>query len=205
MAAEPHHDKVSKHNGGSAVSVQIPKRYMGVAQIKVREGIDEQKILSRDLLFILGSIGPAKVSADDLHKMEKSSGSCHEDDGDQVAFDDVTGASLDPTLVKEARNKEMEYFRKMQVYKKVPRSKCFAATGKGPIGVRWIDVNKQDNDNPLYRSRLVAKYYNNYKDPDLYTATPPLELLRMIISLAASNVNKWGHQWKIMVNDVSRA
>jgi len=66
-------------------------------------------------------------------------------------------------------------------------------------------VNKQDNDNPLYRSRLVAKDFNNFKDPDLYTATPPLELLRLIISLAASNTNKLGNPWKIMVNDVSRA
>ena len=45
----------------------------------------------------------------------------------------------------------------MGVYKKVYKSKCFEQTGKGLIGVRWIDVNKQDEENPLYRSRLVAK------------------------------------------------
>ena len=85
------------------------------------------------------------------------------------------------------------------------KSRCFEQTGKAPIGVRWIDVNKQDEDNPLYRSRLVAKDFNSYKDPDLYTATPPLELLRMIISMAASRKSKNGKPWKIMVNDVSRA
>ena len=66
-------------------------------------------------------------------------------------------------------------------------------------------MNKQDSDNPLYRSRLVAKDFNNYKDPELYTATPPLEILRLIVSIAASSTSKRGRKWKIMVNDVSRA
>ena len=51
----------------------------------------------------------------------------------------------------------------------------------------------------------MAKEFNNYKDPELYAATPPLELLRLIISIAASRRSKNGRRWKIMVNDVSRA
>ena len=77
--------------------------------------------------------------------------------------------------------------------------------GKAPIGVRCVDVNKQDEKDPLYRSRLVAKDYNNSKEPDLYTATPPLGFLRLIVSLAASPQDKCGRPWKIVVNDVSRA
>ena len=57
----------------------------------------------------------------------------------------------------------------MNVYEKVPKSDCYKETGKAPIGVRWVDVNKQDEKDPLYRSRLVAKDYNNSKEPDLYT------------------------------------
>ena len=93
----------------------------------------------------------------------------------------------------------------MKVYKKVPKTRCFEVTGKAPIGVRWVDVNKQGDDDPLYRSRLVAKDFNNCKDPDLYTATPPLEYLRLIVSLAASRTSANGERWKIMINDVSRA
>ena len=107
------------------------------------------------------------MSAVDRERMCKSASACHENDERDIAWDDVTGAALNPNLVREARQKEMEYFQKMGVYKKVPRSKCFQQTGKGPIGVRWIDVNKQDEEDPLYRSRLVAKDFNNYKDPDL--------------------------------------
>ena len=38
-----------------------------------------------------------------------------------MAFDDVSGAELDPKIVKEARKIEIEYFRKMGVYTRVKR------------------------------------------------------------------------------------
>ena len=80
---------------------------------------------------------------------------------------------LDPELVKEARKAEMVHVKKMNVYEKVLRSECYKETGKVPIGVRWTDVNKQDEQDPLYRSRLVGKDHNNFKELDSYTATPP--------------------------------
>ena len=85
------------------------------------------------------------------------------------------------------------------------KKRCYDVTGKAPIGVRWVDINKQDDASPLHRSRLVAKDFNKGKDPDLYTATPPLELLRVLVSLAASRKGKGGGRWKLMVGDVSRA
>ena len=75
------------------------------------------------------------------------------------AYDDVSGAPLEAERVKKAREEEIRYFRKMGVYKKVPRARWCQLTGRAPIGVRWVDVNKQDSENPLYRSRLVA---NNF-------------------------------------------
>ena len=47
--------------------------------------------------------------------------------------------------------------------------------GKDPIGTRWIDVNKGDDDNPEYRSRLVAQEIKRDNREDLFAATPPLE------------------------------
>ena len=55
------------------------------------------------------------------------------------------------------RMEKIEYFTKMNVYTKLPVEECKKVTGKGPIGVRWVDVNKEDDINPKYRSRLVAK------------------------------------------------
>ena len=68
---------------------------------------------------------------------------------------------------------------------------------------RWIDVNKQDATNPLYRSRLVGKEFNTYNDLSLYAATPPIEALRLTLHLAATNQQTANYQ--IMTNDVSRA
>ena len=61
----------------------------------------------------------------------------------------------------------------MGVYEKVDMDQCWDETGKGPVGVRWVDINMGDDRNPLYRSRLVAKEYNDCVRPDLYAATPP--------------------------------
>ena len=59
-------------------------------------------------------------------------------------------------------------------------------TGKRPIGVRWVDVNKGDAVNPEYRSRLVAKEIKVNKREDLFAATPPLEAKKLLFSLAVT-------------------
>ena len=59
------------------------------------------------------------------------------------ARDDVTGTELVPDLVVTARREEMSYFKKLGVYKVVPRSHQKQHGGK-IIGTRWVDVNKGD-------------------------------------------------------------
>ena len=71
--------------------------------------------------------------------------------------DAVTGHSLDPTLVREARRKELQYFESKGVWHKRQRSEAYKFTGKPPISVKWVDVNKGDDEPPNYRSRLVAR------------------------------------------------
>ena len=88
-----------------------------------------------------------------------------------MAYDDVSGKSLDPGLVREARKVEMGYFRKKNMYTKVARAECFAQTGKGPVTTRWIDINKGDEANPSYRSRLVAREIKKDVRLDLFAAT----------------------------------
>ena len=63
---------------------------------------------------------------------------------------------LNTKLVKSAREEEMVEVRKHSVYMKVPISQGLAETGAPPVGTRWIDVNKGDDKNVEYRSRLVA-------------------------------------------------
>ena len=75
----------------------------------------------------------------------------------ETAYDDVSGKTLDPKEVRRARREEIDYFKSMKVYEKVPISEAWSTTGRAPIAVRWIDTNKGDTLNPVYRSRLVAK------------------------------------------------
>ena len=80
-------------------------------------------------------------------------------DGIATAKDDVTGTELVPELVRAARAEEMSYFKKLGVYKVVPRSDQRRTGGK-VIGTRWVDINKGDSCNPNCRSRLVGREFN---------------------------------------------
>ena len=68
----------------------------------------------------------------------------------------------------------------------MPLEECWANTGKEPIGTRWVDINKGDESNPDYRSRLVAQEINDSKREDLFAATPPLEAKKLLFSLAVT-------------------
>ena len=61
-------------------------------------------------------------------------------------------------------------------------------TGKPPVTVRWVDVNKGDDLNPNMRSRLVARQIRQAGDEAVFAPTPPLEALRSIISMAATDL-----------------
>lgn len=78
-------------------------------------------------------------------------------DGFVQAWDDVSHKYLDPENVAQARQAEMAYFEKMWVYTRVHRDEVKKCGGK-IIDARWVDVNKTDETNPDYRSRLVGKH-----------------------------------------------
>ena len=80
--------------------------------------------------------------------------------------DDLTKQPLIDTLVHEARRKELEYFAQKQVWLKVPRQQCYQTTGRPPISVRWVDVNKGDDEHPRYRCRLVARQIKALEGPN---------------------------------------
>jgi len=67
----------------------------------------------------------------------------------------------------------MQYVRDMRVYSKIPRSQA-VRNGWKIIKTRWIDINKGDDVNPKYRSRLVGKEFNTGEMEGLFAGTPPL-------------------------------
>lgn len=91
-------------------------------------------------------------------------------------WDVLTGEPLDTEEVRSARKLEIEYFRQMGVYEKVPISQ--GRDGGHPVlGVRCVDVKKVDG---FHRSRLVAKDIKTYEAPELFAATPPIESLKYL-------------------------
>ena len=82
-----------------------------------------------------------------------------------------------------ARADELKEFSEHGVYLKVPIEECWKAAGKDPIGARWVDINKEDEAHPEYRSRFVAKDSKTDKREDLFASTPPLEAPKLLLSL----------------------
>ena len=129
--------------------------------------------------------------------------------------DDLTGQVLRDDLVQAARLKELEYFTAKGVWIKVPLGRARQATGRPPITVRWVDVNKGDDANPNYRSRLVARQLKAMdKSGDTFFApAPPIEALRTVLSLAMTRIGDHQPNWdpssatrtQISFVDVSRA
>ena len=61
-------------------------------------------------------------------------------------------------------------------------------SGKTPITVRWVEVNKGDVVNPNIRSQLVARQIRQPDEEAIFSPTPPLESLRTILSLAVTDI-----------------
>ena len=116
--------------------------------------------------------------------------------------DDVTGAPLDKNKAIQARRLEIEYFREMGVYTKMKWEPWMKV-----ITTRWLDVNKGDELSPNYRARLVGREIKTDKRMDLFAATPPLESLRMILSICAQHQSSYdtADNFILMSNDVKRA
>ncbi len=60
----------------------------------------------------------------------------------------ISGEVIIEKLVDASRKVEMEMLKKYGVYEKVPIEECLEETGKGLVGVKLVDVNKGDKDNP---------------------------------------------------------
>eukprot|EP00972_Heterocapsa_arctica_P019148 2826780-Heterocapsa_arctica.AAC.1 len=100
----------------------------------------------------------------------------------------MTGEELPRELVMAARAEEIEFFHKKGVYRIVDRRTAITKTGKPPISVRWVYVNKGDNKHPEVRARLVARAIRQEaSDGSMYAATPPLESIKWLLSFAASS------------------
>ena len=68
-------------------------------------------------------------------------------------YDNITGVSLDVGLVKQARSEEMKEIKRRPVYRVTDVAECLERTGHFHYSVRWVDINKGDEQSPELRSR----------------------------------------------------
>ena len=113
---------------------------------------------------------------------------------------------MDSEKVRAARAEERRELDR-RVWVEADVEECWNKKGRGPIGVRWVDVDKGFG---VHRSRLVAKDFkpkSKVNDQDgLLAATPPLELVKMLILKAArGSRNRHAGVRKVMFLDVSKA
>ena len=100
-------------------------------------------------------------------------------------WDDVhVWRPLNWELAVQARRLEMELFKKMGVYNKIPRDVTKKMACK-VITTKWVDTNKGDTSRPNCRSRLVGREVKYDKRLDLFSATSPLETLKFLCSICA--------------------
>ena len=84
---------------------------------------------------------------------------------------------------------------------------CLEVTGKKPVAIWWVDTYKGDEENPEYRSRIVAKDLKTRRDPsmpaiDTIAPMPALEMIKLLLSLAATwRKSRRGRVLCIMVVD----
>ena len=136
-----------------------------------------------------------KVSAKD--KVEDTGKGNNEEvefKGDQ-AWDDVTGEELDRAEVMRARAKEMGYIYEKGVWERMCRKRAIAS-GYKVVKRRWIDINKGDWENPNFRSRFVAKEFNDGAGEGLFASTPPARSAQIPVERGRDG-GRWNPGWHL--------
>jgi hypothetical protein len=126
----------------------------------------------------------------------------------EVAWGDVHGGEISVADLRTARREEVDFMMGRHIWTEVPEGECWSKTGKAPVSVRWVDVNKGSQESPEIRCRLVARDFKGKRDKDredLFAATPPLEAKRTLFSRAVTTRRKPGGCRKLLFVDARKA
>ena len=78
--------------------------------------------------------------------------------------------------------------------------------GRNPVGLKWVDTNKGNAEAPQYHSRLVCTEVRHKGVEPIFSATLPLETLRILLGVACQeDVFRVKDPSLISIADVSRA
>ena len=105
--------------------------------------------------------------------------------------DDISGQPLDSRLVEKAKQEEVAYMEGIPVWRHLEEED--APTDSIYVDTKWVLTDKGADGKVDVRARLVAREIKGHQrsEPELFTATPPLDALRCMISLAATDKNMY--------------
>ena len=122
------------------------------------------------------------------------------------AEDDIKGRPLDPREVKTARQKEIQYLWDMEVYEYSTEEGLRPVRVLDSVGLKWIDTNKGSAEAPRHRSRLVCTEVRHKGVEPIFSTTPPLQTLRVLLCVVCQeDVFRVEDPFLISTADVSRA
>ena len=129
-----------------------------------------------------------KDSGDAIVKEHAILADVEEEEQDVIFFDDIIGKELPWHAVRKARELELKYLRDLGVYEKIDEKEAVAQYRINPLDTKWVDTDKAFEGEPMQiRSRFVARELKSDDRPDLYVGTPPLEVLKATVSIAANH------------------
>ena len=105
---------------------------------------------------------------------------------DNTFCNHVNGGELNAHEVHKARQVEVEHLSKMLVFKRAPHDIAKSHMRRDPIKVRCVDTW---NSGGIHRRRLMAKEFRKGSRCEAFanfSALPPLELVKMMISMVAT-------------------
>jgi hypothetical protein len=99
----------------------------------------------------------------------------------KVAYDHYTGETLDKQQVMDGIRKELSEMDEFEVFTWVDESEV--PRGSEIITTKMFHRQKDEN---TVRSRIVGRQYKTDRNFEFYAGTPPLAMLKLIVSRAAS-------------------
>ena len=205
------HRHVNLINGRARAAQIYPPKLVKAILVAMRRQLEDDGEFNQTLNAV--EAGPVPDAVPVIDEEEEKFNQLPEasEEWEGPIIDANTGAVLDPKKVKEARDEELAWVHKQQIYKKVPISEC-EQEGKVPITMKWIDRNKGDLERPNYRSRLVCREVKRARGAEYipehasFSAMPPLEALKLLLSLMVTlKKSRNGSNLKLRLLDISRA
>ena len=166
------HSHIPLMNGRASACQIYPRRFCSEICLGLKEELTAKQIgeITLDAIDVIRELMEAYEPHPHDEEAAKDKATMEYLCSGKDFYDDISGKWLDKDRAIEARRLELEFFRKMGVYTKIPRS---AAGDAKVITTKWIDTDKGDAENPNYRARPVGRELKTDERPDLFAATPP--------------------------------